>query len=162
MKPARRLPAICLNCSSLREAGVGGRGSGVGAGAGSGATMTTGSGAGAGTCSDSRLAAPDPRPVAFAFFRIFARSTMDVAFYRCYGIAEAMLARGGGDPRGVDGAGVVAEGIEQRGCSESVEQTRDSPADVIHGADGFASEGAARPAGDADAVLDITLRLLER
>src|SRR5258706_3479773 len=153
MKPSRRFPAICLNCSSLRDAEVE-------AGAGSGATMTAGSGAGA--CSDSRLPAPDPRPVAFAFFRIFARSTMYVAFYRSCGIAEAMLARGGGDPRGVNGACIVAKGIEQRRGGESIEQTRDSAADVVHGADGFAAEGTARPAGDADALLDITLRLLER
>src|SRR4051794_32028134 len=159
MRSWRRWPAVALKCSSLGDEGVG---SGVwGVGAGAITSATGGVTLSAGICSDS----PPPTPnTLFAFFRIFTRSTMDVVdpliFRRHF--AQTVLACGSGNARGIDRLGVVAEGVEQRGCGEGVEHARDAAADGVHGADCVRGEGISRAAGHADAVLDVQHRLFER
>src|SRR5438105_560620 len=154
MKPSRRWPAVALNCSSLGEAGVGCRVSGVGeSAAGSGCAA---SGGGATTASDVGFSSDSPLPTPntfFAFFRIFTRSTMNVVdplIFR-WRFTQAMLAGGGGDARCVNRFGVVAEGIEQRGCGERVEHARNAAAGGVHGAGGVGGERIPRAAADADA-----------
>src|SRR5207302_1757987 len=155
MNPSRRWPAVALNCSSLGEAGVGGRVSGVGeSAAGSGCAASCG---GATTASDVGFSSDSPLPTPntfFAFFRIFTRSTMDVVdpLIFWWRFAKAMLAGGGGDARCVNRFGVVAERIKQRGCGERVQHARDAAADGVHGTDGVGGERIPRTAGDANAV----------
>src|SRR5204862_8174602 len=91
----------------------------------------------------------------FAFLRILARSTM----HDLLGRGEAMLAGGGSDARGVDALRVVAEGVQQRGGGQRVDQARDAAA---HGVDALhrrPREGVSSAAGDADAMLDVVDRL---
>src|SRR3954470_24113204 len=122
MRSSRRRPAGALKWSSLFDAGVGCRVSGVGAGAI--ASATGGATLSAGICSDSPLPTPN---TLFAFFRILTRSTMKVVdplIFRWH-FAQTVLACGGGNARGVDRLGVVAEGVEQRGRGEGIEPARD-------------------------------------
>src|SRR2546430_1855800 len=92
-------------------------------------------------------------PSAFAFLRIFTRSTMCL---------QPMLARRGDDALRVDRLGVFAERVEQRRRGEGVDQPRDPAArgvDLLHGR---AAERVPRAAADADAMLDVLDRLFER
>src|SRR5205823_8866379 len=77
-------------------------------------------------------------------------------------LGQSVFARGGGDARGVDALGIVAEGVEQRGGGEGVDQPRDAAADGVNALHGRARERVARAAGHADAMLDVRDRLVER
>src|SRR5258706_381730 len=173
MKPSRSLPASCLKRSSLLSPPSslpGGRELGGGAvrsGSVSTGGASTGGADGASASGCVPPSRPDPSlsrgisrsplaatrsPSFFAFLRILTRSTM--------GYLETMLARRGGDAGGVDGQGVVAEGVEQRGRGQGVDHARDAAADGVDLANGLGAERIPRSARHPDAVLDVAGRVV--
>src|SRR5437867_12507941 len=89
----------------------------------------------------------------FAFFRIFARLTMRF---------HPMFARGRRDARRLDRGGVVAEGVEQRGRRECVDESRDAAAERVDLLHRFTAERIAIRTRDAHAMIDVCQRVLER
>src|SRR6185436_530914 len=151
---ARRWPAVCLKVSSVE--GVSSRAERGSWGSG-GATGSAASGTG---CSTATRTGPSlslgmtSACAFFAFFLIFTRSTMR-------GL-HAVLAGGAGDARGVDGLGVLAEGVEERGGGEGVDQAGDAAAEEVDLFHRVEVEWIPGAAGDADAMLDVLDRLRER
>src|ERR1051326_5780417 len=146
----RRFPADSLNFSSLL-----GDGCSVSRSRGCAASATEGvGGAGAGVGGSSlgdsetgRLGDSSFFLLSAFFFRIFTKSTMRVRLH------PVLFCRGG-DAGRVDGLGVFAEGIEECGRREGVDEARDAAAQRVNLFHRLAVEGIARAAGDADAVLD--------
>src|SRR5205085_6146677 len=115
-----------------------------------------GSGSGGAALCSSATGAFSSASFFLAFFRIFTRSTMRVLR------RHAVFARGGVDAGGIDRRRVFAEGVEERGRGEGVDQARDAAAQRVNLHHRFAAERIARAAGDADAMLDVFERLVLR
>src|SRR5215213_1355597 len=145
----RRLPACCLKASSLLVVagcrlpvvwdgvalgvgrwalGVGGfwtsdpafrlRASGFGDSSAGGVVGSDGAG-----CAFAAAASASSFSFAF-FFLILTRSTMR-------GGLHVVLSGGGRDARGIDRLGVFAEGVEERGRGQGIDQARNAAADGV-------------------------------